>query len=383
MNLSDDEIKLLIVSYLTGTIVRDDFIRLQQWINASPENRKLFNDLKDSWTLSGKKPMPVSKLNNSWIDFKERMELAEMQEANKTGKKINIINYLRIAATWLVFLALGSALTYLFTRNTAEMANNPVSVVVPLGAKSNITLPDGSSVWLNAGTTLTYYQDYGKKDRRLQLTGEAYFDVAKDKSHPFIVQTSGMVVRALGTRFNVKAYPDEKTISATLEEGSIDVRVIKAGKEEQQVMLRPKEKVVFFKEIRSSEVYNENTDEIVIDELSTKGIQPIEKKDINILTNVKTELYTSWKDPRWIIQAEQLGTLATSLERRYNLKIVFEDPDLKKYKFSGTIENETVDQIMDALRMTAPLDYSISKDIVTLSLDAGSKDEFGRIMTRK
>ena len=88
-------------------------------------------------------------------------------------------------------------------------------------------MPDSSQIWLNAGTTITYSEDYGQRTRTLNLNGEAYFKVAKDSLHPFIVNTQGIIVRALGTRFNVKAYPEEKTISATLEEGKIDVRILR------------------------------------------------------------------------------------------------------------------------------------------------------------
>ena len=91
-------------------------------------------------------------------------------------------------------------------------------------------------------------------------------------------------------------------------------------------------------------------------------------------------LYTSWKDHRWIIYREPLSTLAPMLERRFNLKIIFNDEQLKKYKFTGTIENETIDQILNALRLTAPLDYQINKDTLRLNLNLNSKEEFKRIM---
>lgn len=381
MGLEDKDINLLIVSYLNGDITHDELIRLRNWIDQSPENRGLFNELKNAWTLSGKKQMPVSALNFSWIGFREKIENAEKRKELGAGKR-RFTFFMQRAATWLIIFSLGSILTLLVTRFPVEKASHPVTVVVPLGAKSNITLPDGSSVWLNAGTTLSYDADFGKSERRLLLTGEGYFDVARDKSHPFVVQTSGMVVRALGTRFNVKAYPDEKTISATLEEGIIDVMVVEEGKEKQPILLRPKEKVVFFKKVHEDDLYNANIDEVAPQSVTAANLQQMKKKDTNVLTNVNTELYTSWKDARWIISAEQLGTLATALERKYNLKFVFEDPELKSYKFSGSIENETVDQIMDALRMTAPLAYSINKDTVTLRLDTQNKNEFKRIMTR-
>ena len=185
-------------------------------------------------------------------------------------------------------------------------------------------------------------------------------------------------MRALGTRFNVKAYPEEKTISATLEEGKIDVRVISMADKNERVLLKPKDKLIYHKETKETEKYTESPEDKVSHEVN----RTVKPKDINLLSNVRTELYTSWKDPRWIIYREPLNTLAPMLERRFNLKIIFDDEQLKKYKFTGIIENETVDQILNALKLTAPLDYEINKDTIRLTLNINSKEAFKRIMTR-
>jgi len=215
-------------------------------------------------------------------------------------------------------------------------------------------------------------------NRTINLNGEAYFKVAKDSLHPFIVNTQGIVIRALGTRFNVKAYPEEKTISATLEEGKIDIKVPGLTDKNNRVLLKPNDKLIYQKETTETIKYVESAEERVIPE----GDKTIKPRDVHILTNVRTELYTSWKDPRWIIYREPLSTLVPMLERRFNMVIIFNNEQLKKYKFTGTIENETVDQIMNALRMTAPLDYQINKDTLRLTLNQNSNEEFKRIMKK-
>ncbi len=129
----------------------------------------------------------------------------------------------------------------------------------------------------------------------------------------------------------------------------------------------------------STESYTESPEDVVKPESNRTA----KLKNINLLSDVRTELYTSWKDSRWIIYREPLSTLAPMLERRYNLKIIFEDEQLKKFKFSGIIENETVDQMLKALKMTAPLDYQIKKDTIRLTLDISSNEAFKRSMTRK
>jgi hypothetical protein len=148
--------------------------------------------------------------------------------------------------------------------------------------------------------------------------------------------------------------------------------------ENERVLLKPKDKLIYHKETNETEKYIETPE----DKINYEANRPFKPKDINLLSNVRTELYTSWKDPRWIIYREPLSTLAPMLERRFNLKILFGDEQIKKYKFTGIIENETVDQILSALKLTAPLDYQINKDTIRLTLDVTSREEFKRIMTR-
>ena len=385
----NNDIELLIVSYLTGLITEEDLVQLNEWINDNEENRSHFNILKESWILSGEKSRDsITHTEESWNTF--RYKLAQNRLGSEVGlgfrsrEKVNFTKYLKLAASWLLLFGLGSAVTWWISgrpkETTTTTTNRIIEISTPLGAKSIVVkMPDSSQIWLNAGTTITYNQDYGQQTRTLNLNGEAYFEVAKDSLHPFIVNTQCIVVRACGTRFNVKAYPEEKTISAILEEGKIDIRILGKANNTTRVLLKPKDKLIYHKEetiemgkyIKSAEV-----------KVKPQVNQPVKLKDISILSDVRTELYTSWKDPRWIIYREPLNTLAPMLERRFNLKIIFDDEQLKKYKFTGTIENETVDQILNALRLTAPLDYQIYKDTIRLTLNINSREEFKRIMIK-
>jgi transmembrane sensor len=385
--LLNNDIELIIVSQLTGSITERDLMKLEEWIKANDENRIYFNELKDSWILSGRiKRESLVQTEHSWDTLKNKLGQNRFSSGSNSGvsnrEKVNFIKYLKLAASWLLIFGLGSSLTWWLSGRSKEtiatQTNKTIEISTPLGARSKIKMPDSTIIWLNAGTTITYSQDYGQQTRSLNLNGEAYFKVAKDTAHTFIVNTQGIVVRALGTSFNVKAYPEEKTISATLEEGKIDIRVIGTADKNERVLLKPKDKLIYHKETKGTEKYIESPEDNVNHETN----RPVKPMDISLLSNIRTELYTSWKDPRWIIYREPLSTLAPMLERRFNLKFIFDDEQLKKYKFTGTIENETVDQILNALKMTAPLDYQISKDTVRLTLDISSKEEFKRIMTK-
>jgi ferric-dicitrate binding protein FerR (iron transport regulator) len=385
--LTFKEAEELIVAYLIGSIDQNDIKRLHDWINSGKENRQYFNQLKDAWFLSaGSDIISDEFAGASWNRF--RYKLAKDERSGMTLSNVvkrdgrdKLLKYLKLAASWILLIGIGSAITLWWNNKKPDSGQNTASagkveILTPLGSKSFIVMPDSTRIWLNAGTQITYDNSYGTGTRTLDLVGEAFFDVAKDSLHPFIVNTQGITVRALGTRFNIKAYRNEKTISATLEEGRIAVRI--SGKSDKaDVMLNPRDKLIFHKENLETEKYVESSEEKMIPEKN----KPATPKDIKILSDVRTELYTSWKDSRWVIDGEPLSTLAPMLERRFNLRIVFEDEQLKKYRFTGTIENETVDQLLNALKLTAPIDYKIEKDTLRLILNNRSSEEFKKVMT--
>jgi transmembrane sensor len=389
-DLIKNDIELLIVSYLTGSIREEEFTRLNEWISASSDNLNYFNKLKDAWMLSG--GMSRESLKNteeSWTALKDKISSDESKRTFGlvfgfwSRDKLSFENCLKLAASWLLIFGLGATFSWFLSRKPketiAEVQKSTMEITTPLGSRTMVRMADSTKIWLNAGTTITYGQDYGIQTRTINLIGEAYFEVAKDTLHTFIVNTEGIIVRALGTRFNVKAYREEKTISATLEEGKIDIRVSNITDKNARVLLKPKDKIIYHKETMLAESYTESPEDVVKPESKPLG----NLKNINILSDVRTELYTSWKDSRWIIYREPLSTLAPMLERRFNLKIIFEDEQLKKYKFTGIIENETVDQMLNALKLTAPLDYLINKDTIRLTMDISSNEAFKRSMTRK
>jgi ferric-dicitrate binding protein FerR (iron transport regulator) len=382
-----DNIKILIVNYLTSSGTEKDLDLLNDWINASTENRRYFNQIKDSWILSGGNNInSLAQTEEYWNRLKAKISNGSQRSGSDeiNPGRIRILKYLKLAALWLLIFGLGSALTWLISgrgdEKTATSGNGIIEFHTPLGAKSEILMPDSTKIWLNAGTTITYNQDYGQNERVLNLNGEAFFDVKKDSIHSFIVNTQDIAIHALGTRFNVKAYPDEKTISTTLEEGKIDVRFLSIADRKESVLLKPKDKLIYHKETCEKIKYTESAEERIILP-DTKNKVP-DLKNIAVIPNVRTELYTSWKDPRWIIDREPLSTLVPMLERRFNLKIIFEDEQLKNFKFTGTIENETVDQLLSALKLTAPIYYTINKDTLRLSLDLKASEKFKEVMSR-
>ncbi len=374
------ELKNLIVKYLTNEIQEEELSVLYDWLNENDNHREIFNKIRTVWLTSGKKTLQENTDRyKAWDRFWNK-------HSNRLKSGIFFFKYrkhIAIAASWLIFMFVGSMVpldNWFVSRNPTLSNISLTEIVAPLGAKCKVTLPDKTIVWLNAGSKISYDKSFNLKERLVQLEGEAYFSVAENKTCPFEVKTSDILITALGTKFNVKAYPEEETITATLEEGKINVVPINAKKSTEPIILKPNENIVFYKHDNSLKLDNADGQYPKGDK-NVKNIAVPSK--IKIASDVNTELYTSWKEERWIFLGEPLPSLASKLERRFNMHIVFADDQLKDYKFSGSIENETVEQILQALRLTAPLKFKIVKNTIILSVDHQLLIKYDKIIKPK
>ncbi len=374
------ELKNLIVKYLTNEIQEEELSVLYDWLNENDNHREIFNKIRTVWLTSGKKTLQENTDRyKAWDRFWNK-------HSNRLKSGIFFFKYrkhIAIAASWLIFMFVGSMVpldNWFVSRNPTLSNISLTEIVAPLGAKCKVTLPDKTIVWLNAGSKISYDKSFNLKERLVQLEGEAYFSVAENKTCPFEVKTSDILITALGTKFNVKAYPEEETITATLEEGKINVVPIHAKKSTEPIILKPNENIVYYKHDNSLKLDNADGQYPKGDK-NVKNIAVPSK--IKIASDVNTELYTSWKEERWIFLGEPLPSLASKLERRFNMHIVFADDQLKDYKFSGSIENETVEQILQALRLTAPLKFKIVKNTIILSVDHQLLIKYDKIIKPK
>jgi ferric-dicitrate binding protein FerR (iron transport regulator) len=377
------KIKDLIIKYLSNDINADELSELYGWLNDDIYNKELFNKFQTAWFVSAKtEHKQLGSADKHWKNF---LMMAKQMESERKGRRLLFIKYRKtfaLAASWAIFIIIGSVL--LKSRQNAldelmAIQKSPTEIIAPKGAKCKVVLPDSSTVWLNAGSKIKYNKSFNIKDRTIELLGEAYFDVAKNEDCEFKVKTSELIIRALGTKFNVKAYPDEETVTATLEEGKIDVKLVNGKKTSEDIVLKPSENIIFYKAKNKIQIVASHNNESSQqnNEANTNTTLP----KIKIISDVNTKLFTSWKDDRWIILGEPLQDLSSKLERRFNVKIIFADEELRNYKFSGTIENETIEQILHALKLTAPLKYKIKKNTVILSIDNKLKRKYNHIIT--
>lgn len=197
---------------------------------------------------------------------------------------------------------------------------------VPYGQMSQLTLSDGTEVWLNSGTTLSYPDRFGDKSRAVTITGEAFFKVARMPDKPFTINSTDLSIQVLGTSFNFSAYPEDSYSSVTLVEGKV---AIEDSKGVAIAQLRPGQMA---------------TKEKSSDKLNIK--------------EVKTTSYSAWTEGKIFFDDERLDQIAFKLERWFNVEISFDDPKLKSKRFTGTIlKNKPVDQIMQALELLAPINF--------------------------
>lgn len=351
--MEESRLDYLISAFLTNGLTSEERQEMKDLLK-EPSNKSYFKQLY-SIDLVAKNASSYDNTDKvyddilSQIDFDDSFEVA-------ARKRYFDFSWRNIAAVALFVLMFGAGMYYWGSNNNETIVADNNVINVPLGSQSTISLPDGSTVTLNSGSRIEYSSTFGQKDRILKLEGEAFFNVAKNKEKAFVVYAKNSAVEVLGTVFNVKAYADEELVTATLVEGSVKVIPNINDLSHDNIVLKVNETV-------SIDTKNNAT-------------------QVQLLQNVNTLLYTSWKDTRWIIQGEQMESLAKKLERRYSVSIKIDD-ELKKYKFSGTIVDETLEQTLEIMKSIAPISYVLDKKNVFISVDSNKRKAFEQSITQK
>jgi transmembrane sensor len=225
------------------------------------------------------------------------------------------------------------------------------------GSKTQIELPDGSTVWLNASSNLTYGANFGKEFREVNLNGEAFFDVVKDPAHPFLIHTRVVDVKVLGTAFNVRSYANDANTETSVIRGQVEVTV--KNRENTKYYLKPNEKVIVANNVSTSSVSMPRQDQ-------TKplvSIQPLTRYHID-----SSIIETSWVENKLIFQEnETFGEVALKMERWYGVHIRFVDPGVAEYRMYGSFTTETIRQALDALKIGFNFNYKMNKDEIIIS----------------
>ena len=313
---SPDEVKTL-CQWMNNNIEISEWLEKQ--IHDSPDNMnkelqlKMFNDIKT--TLRIEKPT--------------ELEVNESKIASGSAFS-GLKTWIRFAAMFVLPLisALGVYL-YMSDKNVTE----PLVVSVERGQKASITLPDGSKVWLNSLSELTYNSDFNTEKRELLLDGEAYFEVASNPDKPFVVRSNEITVEALGTAFGVKAYTDDVSVSSILMHGKVRVTTPNGS-----IILKPNERIQYDRELattRQSSVTN------AVD-------------------------FTGWIHNELRFENESLYEITRNIQRIYNVEIIFSTERLKKLRYTGTVDNNSLESVLNLISLTSPVSFKIDGQKVIL-----------------
>lgn len=336
---------VILTKYLNREADLSEIKMVDQWLSETPQHKEEFEKLQKAWELA---TAGIGLQEWDAIRSKEKFlwKVIHSQDSTIQARKLEagmsrrfIANLMKYAALAIIFLGILSLLYYQFSGSKPNKIFNEISVL--RGSKTRMTLADGTKLWLNASSKIRYNQNFNKQERDIFLEGEAYFEVAKNAHKPFNVYAGGIVVHAVGTTFNVKAYPEEKVVETTLVEGAV---IVSADTESaEKIVLKPNEQVLYNKP-------GLNTSEKI---LVTKGIN--------------AELFTSWISDKLVISSEDLESLAVKLGRKYDVVFHFDDNSLKKLRFTGVLKNETIEQILEVLKISSPVNYRIREREIWLS----------------
>lgn len=307
-----------LIAYISGQITDDiEKETIREWINESGDNKQTFILLKNAFALSRK--------SSGTIDIDQ--EYAELKIQTLFRRKTRIPEFIKYAAVILITIGLSWIVRKNFD-NTVFEDIRVNQVTCPPGQISELTLSDGTKIWLNAGSKISYPSSFNKQDRSVYLEGEAFFEVKKDRGRPFLVETKMIKIAVLGTSFNVDAYAGNRFIKTTLVDGKVQI-LDKTG--------------------------NKITDMVPsqLAQYDTIG-QKI------TLSDVDTRFYSSWKEGKMSFFNEPLAEITAKLERWYHVKFIFASEDIKAYRYSGTfIKYKPLEQVLNVFKLSSPIDYSI------------------------
>ena len=299
----------------------------------------------------------------------------DISKQQTTNRIINLkMNFVRIAAIVVVTFLLGGTLPYFIFNSKPKEVYSYCEVSASPGSTSEIVLPDQTHVWLNAGSKIKYSTSFNQNDRMIYLEGEGYFKVTKNKKLPFIVDAFGFEVKAIGTEFNVKAYKEDETIETTMVDGKVTLQhstenILKG------TFLVPNQKATFIKskETLTIEVLKELEEE-------KKEYTYIPENRLVIATRIDPKSIVSWKENQLIIEREKLSDLVEKLSRKYTFTFVFKSEDIKRFRFSGTLKDETLQQVMDVIKISSPIDYTIVGKTVIIQRNDKRVPEFEKLL---
>jgi len=320
--------KKLIIKELKGDASPEESQLVDSWINENSGNQNIFNELWSAYQLTSPDiNLFIPDKEVAWAKISSKISVPRERGSF-------IIQLARLTAAAVIFFLIGIAFHITFSdKIPSEFLKQYSKMIVPVGQKSMMVLPDGSSVWLNSGSVLKYGSSFNNQVREVEIEGEAFFEVAKDISRKFSVRTGAVSIEVYGTSFDVKNYKDEKKLEVTVENGNVGI--VRDG--------------------------NKLTD-------LTKGKQITINTETNqvLMNTANVEVVTAWKNNELVFDGTPFEEVIRYLERWYGVNITIEEKMRKKHNYTFKIKTETLRELLELLKEITPLEYKIDGKNVTI-----------------
>lgn len=349
----------LLLHILTGEATNEEKKEFYSRLNGNKEEEEIFYQVKSLWiksSLSKTTSDEDAEFEILWERIKNQAVKAALSNEdrnaglsnqarkaalpNEAGKAAlpmwaRVLSY---AAVFLLIMNLGASLGYMIFMNPIRNAGQEVQKYATMkGSTGRVELADGTRIWLNSDSEFTYREGRKKQQRIGTLKGEAYFEVAHNEDSPFIVEAGNIIIRDMGTTFNIKAYAGDEYIEASLEEGKADILTTKG---EKLLSLSPGEKAIYYTQ-----------------------------QDKIELRPATGDILSGWREGKFIIRDRRLEDIFNELNRWYDVKFIFENKEIGDHRFTGSIKNSaTVRQILEMLKLTTDFNYRIIENDTTSDL---------------
>ena len=344
--MSNDRLLELITRKLSGEATAEELEEVESMLSVDPEAAARYKSIEQYWGQhENANQFFVEEAFEKIVNRLEMAPPASIVEIRPSGKR-SIKSILQVAAAAAVIFVAGLFLfTKSYNRNSKLTGQQPVLIQQenPKGIRRALTLADGTKIWLNAASKIQYPGEFTGTIREVYLVGEAFFDVAKNPSMPFIIHLANGTVRVLGTSFNIRAYDNEKVIETSVASGSVAFipKYEKSKKKQDTVFLSPDNKVRYL--FTKEEVIIEATDS---------------RED------------KAWIAGKMAFKGLTFEEIAVELERSFGKKIVFVSDAVKSYRLTGSFQDNSLEEIFFYLSKSKAFNYKITEAEVLISDEA-------------
>lgn len=329
--MEKNEYIILLERFLKGETTREDEQVLSDWFRSDCAGKELRNYVESKWEAASGSSIPADLKERMFRKIQSRIE--SVKEEKKSIRRLSFRSIMRYVAIGLLVVSAGIGGHLLTRHSEPDGPSKDYRVFASKGQKANVVLPDGSKVWLNSDSEIKYTNLYGDGERIVSLDGEAFFEVAKDSLNRFVVQAGDLAIEALGTAFNVKAYQEDNQSIVTLFQGKVKTSV---GQDE--AFLLPDQAVTYL-----------------------KSSGQMKKSTLNDASRA-----CLWRNNELAFNDEALSEIAVLLDRMYNVRVVFKTEKVKSLRFTGVITNNSLDNIIELISLTAPIIYTSKGDTIII-----------------